>query len=162
MIIPLSTMVGNSITAFAMFAVAIPLCLVFTGGERETVILAPFALAMLAVLALGLGLFVAAANVYFRDVEHILGALGLPWIFLSPIFYTYDTAAGLVGHSTFVNVLHYGNPPAPFIVVLQDVLFYGVWPAAGDVLYMSIVAPIALALGVWFFRRSEPDMAVEL
>lgn len=161
-IIPLSTMVGNSITALAMFAVAIPLCLVFTGGERETIVMVPLALILLGALAIGLGLVVAAANVYFRDVEHILGALGLPWIFVSPIFYTYDTAAGLVGHETLVDVLHYGNPPAPFIVVLQDVIFYGVWPATGDVIYMLVVAPAVLAFGLWFFRRAEPEMAVEL
>ena len=34
----------------------------------------------------GLALVVACANVLFRDVEHIVAAVLLPWFFLTPIF----------------------------------------------------------------------------
>lgn len=162
MIIPLSTMVGNSITAFAMFAVAIPLCLVFTGGEREPILFAPFGILLIFLFGLGLGLLVAASQVFFRDVEHILGALGLPWIFLSPIFYTFETAPGLADRPLLVDLLHYGNPPAPFILALQDSLFFGQWPAVGDVIYMLAATVVMVAIGLWTFRRLEPEMAVEL
>ncbi len=36
-----------------------------------------------------MALAVASLNVLFRDVEHMLAALLLPWFFLTPIVYSY-------------------------------------------------------------------------
>lgn len=160
-IIPLSVMVGNSVTAFAMIAVAGSLGFLMTGGDREPFILLPLVLLLISAMALGLGLVVAAAQVYFRDVEHILGALGLPWVFLTPVFYTYDETA-LADHPTVVSILHWANPASPFTLALQDILYWGTWPSLGDMLYVLVAGPLVLGLGWWFFRRIEPEMAVEL
>ena len=55
----------------------------------------PLLVLFLGAFTVGFGLIVAAANVYFRDVEHILAAIALPWIFISPIFYSFDYVASL-------------------------------------------------------------------
>jgi ABC-type polysaccharide/polyol phosphate export permease len=111
----------------------------------------------------GFGLVVAALNVYFRDVEHILAAIAMPWIFLCPIFYSFTTVPGLSeGRQWAVNLLHWGHPITPFILSIQDVLFWGRWPAAGDVIYSAVAAVLVLGAGWRIFRRLEPEMAVEL
>ena len=96
-------------------------------------------------------------------MEHILQAIGVPWFFLTPIFYTYSTLPESArAHQTLVNVLHYGNPIAPFVVAVQDVLFFGTWPTLTDSLYCVVAAAIMLAIGLLAFRRLEREMAVEL
>jgi ABC-type polysaccharide/polyol phosphate export permease len=161
-IVPLASMTGNAFTAGAMLAIALPLCLFLTDGDRLTLVALPGLLPLLAAFTVGFGLLVSAVNVYFRDVEHILAAIGLPWIFLSPIFYSFDRVPPLQEHAWAESLLHYANPIAPFIISIQDVLFWGRWPAWGDVLYCVAASAVALAVGWTVFRRLEREMAVEL
>jgi lipopolysaccharide transport system permease protein len=162
-IVPLAAMTGNAFTAGAMFLIALPLCLLLTEGSFAPLVLLPVLIALLAMVTIGFGLLVAAVNVYFRDVEHILAAVSLPWIFVTPIFYTFSTVPGLTGDTTWVEkVLHYGNPISPFVIAFQDAVFWGRWPAWGDLLYSAVAAVVVLAVGWVVFRRLEREMAVEL
>lgn len=161
-IIPLASMTGNAVTAGAMLAIALPLCMVFSEGSRLPVVALPGLLLLLATFTIGFGLLVSAVNVYFRDVEHILAAIALPWIFMSPIFYSFDAVPALADHPWAEALLHWANPVAPFVIAIQDAVFWGEWPAAGDVLYMAVAAAGLLWVGLTVFRRLEREMAVEL
>lgn len=162
-IIPLASMTANSVIAGAMLVIALPLCIILGGGSLLPLVLLPVFLALTAVLTVGFGLLLGALNVYFRDVEHILTAISVPWFFLTPIFYTYDTLPeSAQAHEWLVNVLHYGNPISPFVVAVQDVLFFGTWPSLADSLYCVVAAVVMLVVGVIAFRRLEGEMAVEL
>lgn len=162
-IIPLASMTANSVIAGAMLAIALPLCLILGDGSLLPLVLLPVFLALTAVLTVGFGLLLGALNVYFRDVEHILTALSVPWFFLTPIFYTYDTLPeSAQAHQWLVNVLHYGNPISPFVIATQDVLFFGTWPSLADSLYCVVASGVMLVVGVRAFHRLEGEMAVEL
>ena len=162
-IVPLASMTANAVIAGAMLVIALPLCLILADGLALPLVLLPVFLMLAAGLTTGLGLLLAGLNVYFRDVEHILTALGIPWFFLTPIFYTYATLPESArNHETLVNVLHYGNPIAPFVVSVQDVLFFGQWPGLVDSVYCVVACGVMLGIGVWAFRRLEREMAVEL
>lgn len=161
-IVPLASMTGNAFTAGAMLAIALPLCLVFTEGSRLPLLSLPLLLLLLAALTVGLGLLVSAVNVYFRDVEHILAAISLPWIFVSPVFYSFDAVPALQDHPWAESLLHWANPIAPFIIAIQDAVFWGQWPAVGDVAYCAVAGGLVLVTGWRVFRRLEREMAVEL
>lgn len=162
-IVPLSAMTANAVTACAMLVIAVPLCLVLSDGSRLTVLLLPPLLALLLAFTTGFGLIVSALNVYLRDVEHILAALALPWFFLTPIFYTYAELETLAdAHGWVIDLLHWANPLSPFVITIQDALFFGRWPSPGDVLYSVAAAAAVLVAGVIVFKRLEREMAVEL
>lgn len=172
-LITMATMGGNALTGIAMVLVATVVTLIVPrdaraasigqGGDRETLLMLPPLLILLAMLAVGFGLMLAALQVYFRDIEHIIAAIGLPWIFLSPVFWSFYLApAGLLDKPWLENVLHWANPPAPIIIAIQDVMFWGKWPNPWDVGYAFVVGAIVLAIGVWVFRKLEPEMAAEL
>lgn len=162
-LIPLSSVTANSVIALMMLVIAIPLCAILGSGSLLPLLLLPVILALTGVLAAGIGLLVSALNVYFRDVEHILTAVGVPWFFLTPILYTFSTLpAAARDHQALINVLHYANPIAPFVIVTQDVLFFGQWPTVSDAVYCVCAAAIGLVLGVAVFKRLEDEMAVEL
>jgi lipopolysaccharide transport system permease protein len=159
-IVPLSAMAGQWFTALAMFAIAIPLCALYGHGDKVTWIAVPPMLVLLAAMTIGFGLLLAAVNVYFRDVEHILMALALPWFFLTPILYSLDQVPAKEAWAA--NLLHYLNPATPFVLAIRDPLFLGQWPAATDVLYCIVASLMLLVIGLTCFRRLEREMAVEL
>ena len=100
------------------------------------------------VLTAGMALAVASANVVFRDVEHLLAALLLPWFFLTPILYSLEELpGGLEDYDVVVDLLRWANPLTPPLYALRDPLFYGEVPAAGDVLYLAVAAVVSLAVG---------------
>jgi len=162
-IVPLAAVTANGVIAAAMLVIAIPLCIILGGGSLLPLVLLPIFLALTALLTCGAGLLFSALNVYFRDVEHILTAVGVAWFFLTPIFYTYSTLpASAASHELIIDLLHYGNPIAPFVIAIQDILFFGRWPTVTDSVYCVVVAILVAFIGALVFRRLEREMAVEL
>lgn len=160
-IVPVSAILANGFTAGAMFLLALPLCLWFNEGSYLPLVVLPVFVVFLAGLTVGLGLILAGANVYFRDVEHILAAIGVPWFFITPIFYTFDKLPHSI-HGGLQNVLYYGNPITPFLSSIREIMFFGGWPGLGDWLYCGIGGALTLVVGLRLFRRLEREMAVEL
>lgn len=162
-LIPLAAMAGNAVVAGAMLAIAAPLCLVIAGGASWPLLLFPLFAALLGLLTVGAGLALSVLNVYFRDVEHILAAIGVPWFFLTPIFYTYDALPGSASdQQLLINLLHWGNPLSPFVIAIQDTLFFGQWPSVADSTYCLVAAVLAITTGAMIFRALEREIAVEL
>lgn len=162
-LVPLSVMGANAVTALAMLAIALPLTIYFRSPDPLPFLLLPLLLLLLVAFAVGLGLLLSALEVYFRDVEHILTAIALPWFFLSPIFYDFDHPEAVAGQPSWIlNLLHYGNPASPFVLAIKDVMFWGRWPDPLDLGYMVVVAVAALIIGMAVFDRLEDEMANEL
>lgn len=162
-LVPLSV-VGTQLVGFGvLLATMLVLNFALLPRVRATEWLAiPLALVFVALVA-GLSLAVACATVVFRDVEHLVSAVLLPWFFLTPILYTVDNLPGAAGdYEQLANVLFYVNFMAPPIDAIRDPLFFGELPRAVDVIYLVVAAAVALALGAWLFSRVDDRMAVEL
>ena len=128
-----------------VFLVAIPIAVLIVG------------------FVIGLALAVASANVVFRDVEHLIQAVLLPWFFLTPILYSIDKLpGGLEHHHTVKVILRWFNPITPPIEALRAPLYAGHFPHWTDVLYTIGATAAALALGAWIFGRVDDRIAVEL
>jgi ABC-type polysaccharide/polyol phosphate export permease len=162
-IVPLSTLTSHLVTFGVMVLVLVPVNLALVPETRTTMALLPVLLVALVVFTAGAALALSALNVYFRDVEHVLGAILLPWFFLTPIFYSFESLPGQVTSRAWaVDLLRYGNPVTPFVESIQDVAFFGRWPSAGILAYVAVATVLLAAIGVTVFRRLEREMAVEL
>jgi lipopolysaccharide transport system permease protein len=161
-LVPLS-MVATQLVGFAvMLAIVVVLSLIYVPEARDTVWLA-LPLATLAVLLVaGLALAVASLNAIYRDVEHLVAALLLPWFFLTPVLYSLESIPGVSDHPRLVELIHWGNPLTPAIEAVRDPLFFGEPPAAGDAVYLVVSAVLALALGAFVFSRVDDRVAVEV
>jgi len=161
-LLPLS-MVATQLVGFAvMLAIVVVLSLVYVPEARDTVWLA-IPLAVLAVfLVAGLSLAVASLNAVYRDVEHLVAALLLPWFFLTPVLYSLEGIPGVQDHPRLIDLVHYANPLTPAIEAVRDPLFFGELPAAGDAVYLVVSALLALALGAFVFSRGDVRVAVEV
>jgi lipopolysaccharide transport system permease protein len=161
-LVPLSVVAAQVVTFAIMLVVVAALCVVVIPEARATAVLAvPLALVFTAFVA-GLAVVVAALNVVLRDVEHLVGALLLPWFFLTPILYSFDQLPGFEEHPNVVQLLRWGNPVTPGIEALRAPLWAGEAPAASDVVYLAVAAAVALVLGALVFRRLDDRIATEL
>jgi ABC-type polysaccharide/polyol phosphate export permease len=161
-LVPLAV-VGAHVVAFAvMLAGLLVIDFAVLPEVRGTEWLAlPLACCFVAFVS-GLGLAVASLNVLFRDVEFIVGALLLPWFFLTPVIYPLSGFAALERHPTLVAFLHWGNPVTPPIEAIRRPLFEGELPRWGDAVYTVVAAVVALAVGAWVFRRVDDQIAIEV
>ena len=155
--IPVAAVAVQAITFMSVLA----LVALVTVPVRESLdlplLLLPVLLVALVAFAAGLGLAVAVLHAYFRDVAPILSAALLPWFFVSPIFFE----PGDITHRPAAEAaLRWGNPVAPFIESIRDVVYGGVWPGAGTVAYALGAAAVALGGGLWLFRRMAAELAV--
>ena len=152
-LVPLS-IVGTNLVSFAvMLGVVIALSLWQIPDARDTVWLA---------IPLGFALAVAALNALYRDVEHLLQALLLPWFFLTPILYSLGDLPGVDDYPVADFFLHWVNFLTPPIEAMRAVLFYGDAPGAADTIYTVVAAAVALAFGAFVFSRSDDRIATEV
>ena len=158
-LLPLSTVGAQLVGFVVMLGAVVALNFVFLPETRATVWLAvPLSVLVVALVA-GLALVVASLNAIYRDVEHLVSALLLPWFFLTPVLYTAEL---LPGYARLVEILHWVNFVAPAVTALRDPLFFGRLPTALDTIYLAGAALVSLALGAWIFLRSDDRIAVEL
>jgi ABC-type polysaccharide/polyol phosphate export permease len=93
-------------------------------------------------------------------VEPVLGAALLPWFFVTPIFLPVEDLPGVEEREWLGDLLEWGNPVAPFVDSVREVLFAGAAPGVGQLAYMAAATALALGLGALAFRRLGRDLAV--
>jgi ABC-type polysaccharide/polyol phosphate export permease len=155
--IPASVVAVQLVTFLAVLALVAVVTVAVRGTLDVALLLLPVVLAALVAFVLGLALTVSVLHAYYRDVAPILGAILLPWFFLSPIFFE----PGDVAHRAWArDLLTWANPMAPFITAVRDVLYAGAAPGLGTLAYVLGAAVVAMGCGVALFRRLAAELAV--
>jgi lipopolysaccharide transport system permease protein len=160
--LPLAVVATNVVTLAAMLVVVVGVNLIFIPETRTTFWVALPLLVLLVALASGLAVVFGYITVVYRDVEHLMNTIFLPWFFLTPIFYTLDQLPGLEGREWIADVLYYVNFVTPFVEAIRDPIFFGDLPAIGDVLYCVVAGFASLVLGVLVARRMDDQVAATL
>jgi ABC-type polysaccharide/polyol phosphate export permease len=161
-LLPVSVVATNLVTMLVMLAVVLPLNLLLIPETRSTFWAALPLFVPLAALVTAFSIVLASATVIFRDVEHLLGTILLPWFILTPIFYPWSQMPGIQSHPTLADILYYGNVVAPFVSAIRDPLFFGQLPHVSDVVYVLGVASAALVAASLVFRRIDDQLAAQL
>src|SRR5918994_2038442 len=143
-LVPLSMVATQTVGFAVMLALVVALSLVYVPGARDTVWLALPPAALAVALVAGIALAVASLNAVYRDVEHLVAALLLPWFFLTPVLYSLEGIPGAQDHPRLIDLVHYANPLTPAIEAVRDPLFFGELPEAGDAVYLAVSALFAL------------------
>ncbi|WP_295123084.1 ABC transporter permease [uncultured Leifsonia sp.] len=129
----------------------------------------PFVLLMmlvLAVFATGAGLLLSIANVYFRDMQYLLGIILQIWMYLTPIVYPVslvaaqsDRIGGIAGTPITILDIYELNPMLHFVAVFRTLLYDNTWPMLPDVIACIVWALLAIVAGTWVFSRKEKRLA---
>jgi lipopolysaccharide transport system permease protein len=108
----------------------------------------PFILAIQLALIVGVGLAAAAANVFYRDVQSLLGLVVQLWFYASPIIYPVNMVP------SHLQSLYFLNPMAGILESYRAVLLYQTLPGY-YLLQAGLVSFLILVAGYWFFKRVE-------
>lgn len=136
------------------------------------------ATALVLIFATGLGLLVAALNVRYRDVQHLVEVAMLAWFFLNPVLYGAGLVRDRLGGLYWAYFL---NPMAAVVGTFQRAIYQTPTYAAPDgrtrLLLLApggyrfylealgigmLVALVVLGLGLAVFHRLSADFAEEL
>lgn len=112
--------------------------------------------ALLIVLASGLSMFVAAAQVYFRDLASFLPYILRVWLYICPVLYFASQVPER--YKWLLDV----NPLAPILTAWSDVLNAGHAPSAGSLALGTAWAFAIFVAGALFFTSREREFAVRL
>ena len=116
----------------------------------------PFVMLAEFILALGITFLVSACNVYFRDLEYILGIISMAWMYLTPILYPMDMVP-----QQYADIF-YMNPMTSITIAYRDILYYGRAPQMNTLLQALLLGMAILVVGQMTFGKLQKKFAEEL
>jgi lipopolysaccharide transport system permease protein len=126
---------------------------VFGPRHLEGVIWLPLLILVQIVMNLGLAYLLAALNVFYRDVEHIVGIVLLAWYFLTPVLFPIAILADRPRELFLLQL----NPMTGVVVGYQRALLDGLPPDWGMFGYSASIAVVLFLIGFAYFRRTKDD-----
>jgi ABC-2 type transport system permease protein len=145
----LSATVNFLLSLIVLFAVLV----IFGPRHPEGLLFIPLLIAIQLVMNLGLAYLLAAANVFFRDVEHILGVLLMAWYFLTPVLFPASILDGRPPERFLLDL----NPMTGVVTGYQRALLDGLPPDWGPLLWSVAFAVVAFLGGFALFHRTKDD-----
>jgi homopolymeric O-antigen transport system permease protein len=124
---------------------------VWPGLPRVLFVLPFVGLAM--ATAVGVGSWLAALNVKYRDVRYVVPFLLQLWLFASPVVYS----SALLDPN--LQDVYYLNPMAGVVDGFRWALLGGIPPSYGHVALSAASGVVVLFAGVLYFRRTERSFA---
>jgi len=153
---PLSIALALLIDSMLSFLVLLAIILAIGGSLSWAVLFLPIAFLLLFFFALGVGLVMAIATVFFRDLQHVLLIAMQGLFFLTPIFYKPDV---LVGKVRWLVGL---NPVVPIIELFRAPLYQAALPSTNVIFYAALISFFSMAVGLFVFLRQEKNIVFRL
>lgn len=115
---------------------------------------------LLTAFVTGIGLVLAALNVYFRDLSHLWTIFSMAWFYATPVVYPISLIEDRGSRTlTFVYGL---NPMTRFVEATRRVLYDLRMPTPETFVYLFLMAVVTLGFGLWVFGKLSPRFAEEL
>lgn len=135
---------------FAM--VALWFVMIFTGVKITLwCLFSPVVILELFIFCIGLGMFLAQAAVFFRDIQYIYSVLITAWMYLTPLFYPIS----ILQNELIRDIVLYWNPMYYYVTQFRDSLLYGKLSEPYILIGGVIFALVFLVLGTWSFLRNQ-------
>ena len=118
------------------------------------------ACALLSLFVVGLSLLMSAANVFFRDLNHLWGIVIQAWFFLTPVVYPPELVQDKLPGWVFWIYEHL--PMAVAVRLFRTLLYDGRYPTVQQFSYLLVWGAAMLWAGWVVFRRLAPRFPEEL
>jgi len=151
--IPIATVISGVVDFALAFSILIGMMLFYGIVPTANIVWLPLFLLLALITALGVGLWLSAMNVQFRDVRYTIPFLTQFWLFATPIAYP----SSLLSEPW--RVLYGVNPMVGVVEGFRWALL-GTDTAPGPTIIVSaLVALVLLVSGAFYFRRMEKTFA---
>lgn len=152
-LLPLSGVIAALVDVLLSLPVLIGLMVFYGVAPASSAWKLPLFVLLAAMAALGIGLWLSALNVRYRDVRYSIPFLIQLWFLSTPVMYP---ASVLPERWQVVYGL---NPLAGVVEGFRFALLGGPPPPVGQLLLSGIIIVLSLVAGSWYFRRTETTFA---
>lgn len=153
LLIPLTAVLGCVVDFFIAFTIVIAMMIYYGVSPHVGALLIPALFMLTIIVAMGVGAWLAALNVRYRDFQYVVPFLLQAWLFLTPVLYV----SKIFPH--VVQVILGLNPMTSVAEGFRWGLIGTPAPAWGTVGLSVGVALLALTLGLVYFQRVERSFA---
>lgn len=151
--IPIATVLSGVVDFALAFLVLLGMMVYYGIMPTANVVWLPLFLLLALVTALGVGLWLSAMNVQYRDVRYVVPFITQIWLFSTPIAYP-STLLGAPWRTV------YGLNPMAGVVEGFRWALLGTATAPGPMIAVSSLAALSLLVsGAFYFRRMEKTFA---
>jgi lipopolysaccharide transport system permease protein len=151
--IPIAAVLSGIVDFLLAFIVLVGMMLYYGMMPTLNVLWLPLFLLLALVASLGVGLWLSALNVEYRDVRYVVPFITQFWLFVTPIAYPSSLL-----HEPWRSV--YGLNPMVGVVEGFRWALLGTKTAPGPIIAVSsLAALVILVTGAFYFRRMEKTFA---
>ncbi|MDY3277125.1 MAG: ABC transporter permease [Staphylococcus chromogenes] len=145
--------VGSSLVNLVFSLGALLIVMIVTQANFSfSLLFFPVVLLQLFIFSLGVGLFLSATAVFFRDIQYLWGVLVSMWVYVTPIFYPVSIIP-----ERYQEIYKGINPMYWYIEQFRNIILYGKLPDCYPILMGFLVAFIILILGAWYFNKKQDE-----
>jgi len=153
LVVPISSVISGGIDFLIAFVVLLVMMFYYGILPTSNIIYLPSLILLAFVTSLGVGLWLSAMNVQFRDVRYAVPFLVQAWMFASPIAYP----SSLLSEPW--RTIYALNPMVGVVEGFRWALL-GTKTAPGPIIAVSSLAAIVILIsGAFYFRRMEKTFA---
>lgn len=143
----ISSAVNLCFTLPAMLAI-----ILITGQEISLkIFLIIIPLILLVIFCLGIGLFLSALAVYFRDMFHLYGVVLTALNYATPIFYPENIIP--IQYQWLVNI----NPLYFYLKMFRQIVYSNAVPDISLLIICLIISVMTVVIGSWFFIKKQNE-----
>lgn len=153
-LIPLSGVLTGLVDVLATMLVLLIMLLIYRQPLTWSILLVPLFVVLAALTAFGVGLWLGATNVRFRDIQHVLPLFTQVWFFSTPVSYP----SMLLGEGT-ARLLYSLNPMYGVIEGFRAAVLGTPMPPWWSLAVSMAVVLILVISGLFYFVRVEPTFA---
>jgi len=153
LVVPISAVLGGLVDFVIAFVILLGMMLYYGIVPGWAIVTLPGFILLAVMTALGVGLWLSALNVQYRDVRYTIGFLVQLWLFLTPVAYP----SSIVPEKW--RPLYGLNPMAGVVEGFRWALL-GKSQPPGAMLWVSVAVVIVILFGgLYYFRRMEQQFA---
>jgi len=155
LVMPIATVLAGAVDCALAFGVLLVMMLCYGILPPVTLVFVPLFVLLTLVTSLGVGFWLSALNVEYRDVKYVVPFLTQFWMFATPIAYP----SSLLDKYPVWKTLYGLNPMVGVVEGFRWALL-GTKTQPGPMIVVSSLAAIALLVGgAFYFRRMEKTFA---
>ncbi len=141
-----------SLVNFAFTLIAVVFVMLVQGViPTANALLFPIPVLYCFIFVCGVSLFLSAATVYFRDVQHLYGVLLTILMYLTPIIYPLDL---LENHAFIAKIVHL-NPITHYVEYFRALIMYNNIPGIKENIVCLAMALMTFVIGAFVFKKAE-------
>lgn len=141
-----------SLVNFLFTLIAVVIVMLFQGVVPSiTAILFPIPVLYCFIFVCGISLFLSAATVYFRDIQHLYGVLLTMLMYLTPIIYPLEI---LESHKFVLSIVK-ANPITHYVEYFRNLVMYNTIPSLQENLVCIGMAIGAFLVGALVFKKAQ-------